>query len=73
MPYLDDELKSTGGEWDEWPFELFDDNDIITWLYSGFYIDSNHNYHFSHWREEQFYMDCCIGNDTHEEQEEEEN
>ncbi len=43
--------------WDSWPFDLFDDMDIITFLYSEFYLTEDHPYHFSHWREEQFYCE----------------
>ena len=40
---------------DEWVFDLFDDMDIITCLYSDMYLDANHSYHFSHWMDQQFY------------------
>ncbi|MGF6989738.1 transcriptional regulator with XRE-family HTH domain [Lachnospiraceae bacterium PM6-15] len=43
--------------WDEWIFDLFDDADILTYLYSDYYLDSDHNYHFDHWFECQFYAD----------------
>jgi hypothetical protein len=38
-------------------FDLFDDMDIISCLYSDVYLDSDHSYHFSHWDDQQFYMD----------------
>jgi len=41
---------------DEWPFELFDDMDIVTWLYSDFYLTDDHNYSFCHWFDQQFYI-----------------
>ena len=41
----------------EWVFDLFGDMDLITFLYSDYYLDSKHPYHFSHWTEQQFYMD----------------
>lgn len=41
--------------WDEWAFDLFDDMDVVTCLYSGDDIDQNHIYHFEHWKTEQFY------------------
>ena len=41
--------------WDSWPFDLFGDMDIITFLYSNLYLDKNHSYHFNHWQEEQFH------------------
>lgn len=40
-----------------WAFDLFDDMDIITFLYSDEYLDSDHPYHFSHWNDQQFYME----------------
>lgn len=39
----------------DWVFDLFDDMDIISFLYSDIYLDSNHPYHFSHWTDQQFY------------------
>ncbi len=41
--------------WDEWVFDIFDDMDVVTCLYSGIYLDSDHTYHFDHWLERQFY------------------
>lgn len=41
--------------WSDWPFDLFDDMDIITFLYSDWYLEKSHNYHFEHWQEAQFY------------------
>lgn len=41
--------------WADWPFDLFDDMDIVTFLYSGHYLDKGHPYHFNHWQEAQFY------------------
>ena len=35
----------------EWLFEILDDMDIITCLYSDFYIDRDHMYHFQNWNE----------------------
>lgn len=42
--------------WNEWAFDLFDDADIVTWLYSDFYVPEDNCYHFCHWKENQFYM-----------------
>lgn len=39
----------------EWVFDLFGDMDIISFLYSDIYLDSDHPYHFSHWADKQFY------------------
>ena len=43
--------------WDEWIFDIFDDMDIVTLLYSNRYLTTENIYHFDHWAEEQFYMD----------------
>ena len=40
-----------------WMFDLFGDMDLISFLYSNKYLDSDHPYHFSHWSEQQFYTD----------------
>lgn len=40
---------------EDWPFDLFDDMDIVTWLYSNNYLTKDNIYHFDHWAEEQFY------------------
>lgn len=42
---------------EEWVFDLFDDMDIISFLYSNVYLPPDHPYHFSHWTERQFYTD----------------
>ena len=44
-------------ELDDWVFDLFDDIDIITCLYSDKYLDNDHPYHFDRWSERQFYKD----------------
>lgn len=41
----------------DWVFDLFDDEDIITFLYSDQYLTEEHPFHFSHWNDQQFYMD----------------
>ena len=40
---------------DDWLFDLFDDMDIVTFLYSNVYITPDHSYHYIHWDEPQFY------------------
>ena len=45
------------GDFEEWVFDLFDDMDIISFLYSNVYLDSDDTYHFSHWGDQQFYTD----------------
>lgn len=42
-------------EMDQWAFELFDDMDVVTCLYSDYYLTQEHCYHFDHWTKEQFY------------------
>ena len=39
----------------DWVFDLFDDTDILQFLYSDVYLKPNHPYHFSHWSDQQFY------------------
>lgn len=51
----DDHLYSDWSDWYNWPFNIFDDMDIITFLYSDLYLEKNHDYHFEHWQEAQFY------------------
>ena len=40
---------------EDWPFDLFDDMDIVTSLYSNNYLTKDNIYHFDHWAEDQFY------------------
>lgn len=51
----EDDLECLYDNWQEWPFDLFDDMDIVTCLYSDWYLEEDHPYHFVHWREEQFF------------------
>ena len=41
--------------WDEWAFDLFEDMDVVTCLYSGDYLTPDHIYHFEHWGDYQFH------------------
>lgn len=41
----------------DWEFNMFDDMDIVTCLYSNMYLNEEHCYHFVHWNEQQFYTD----------------
>ena len=50
-------LEEDDGDFEEWVFDLFDDMDIISFLYSDVYLDSDDTYHFSHWGDQQFYTD----------------
>jgi DNA-binding XRE family transcriptional regulator len=49
-----DDMESYGN-WASWAFDIFDDMDIVTFLYSGEYLDNSHPYHFEHWMAAQFY------------------
>jgi transcriptional regulator with XRE-family HTH domain len=42
---------------ENWVFDMFDDMDIITFLYSDVYLAKDHPFHFEHWGDQQFYMD----------------
>ena len=42
-------------QWDQWIFDIFDDMDLLTWLYSDIYLDNDNVYHFDHWLKRQFY------------------
>ncbi len=46
-----------GEAYTDWVFDLFGDEDILTFLYSDIYLSSDHSYHFSHWDEQNFFMD----------------
>lgn len=52
---FDDDEKCGNDE--DWIFDLFDDMDIITYLYSDCNLEEEHPYHFSHWADRQFYTD----------------
>ena len=41
---------------DDWMFDLFDDMDIITYLYSDYCVTEGETYHFDNWSKEQFYI-----------------
>ena len=50
QPYFD-KLEDKN-EWKEWIYDLFDDEDIITFLYADLFIlEPDHAYHFNRWRE----------------------
>lgn len=44
-------------DFNEWIFDLFDDMDLISFLYSDVHLETDHPYHFAHWPEQQFYTD----------------
>ena len=45
----------TNNNMSAWIFDLFDDMDIVTFLYSDIYLTNDNPYHYSHWDEEQFF------------------
>ncbi len=44
----------------DWVFDLFDDMDIVTFLYSDCNLDGEHPYHFTHWNDQQFHMNLKV-------------
>lgn len=60
MECMSDEMEACGIEGAEdareWIFDLFEDMDIVTCLYSHDHLSAEHNYHFDHWMEEQFFV-----------------
>lgn len=56
LPRIPEEEEYDNLIWDTWPFDLFDDKNLITSLYSDmFYLTPEDIYHFNRWWEEQFY------------------
>jgi len=44
-------------DWDGWIYDIFDDKDIITFLYSDLFIlTPTDTYHFDNWFKQQFYI-----------------
>lgn len=39
----------------DWLYDLFDDCDIVTCLYSDIWLPEDNTYHFAHWGEKKFY------------------
>lgn len=52
---LELEEREIDDEWREWIFDLFVDMDIVSFLYSNYFLTSDNEYHFDNWKEEQFY------------------
>ena len=61
MDSMYNEMKSEGINGldmrNEWAFEMFGDIDIITFLFSGFFIDDEESYHFDNWSNRQFFIE----------------
>lgn len=48
----------------EWVFDLFKDMDVVTFLYSGMYLTSEHGYHFDNWCKAQFFVNHKLPEST---------
>ena len=57
IPNLPPEYDEEFTGWDSWAFDLFDDMDVVTCLYSDNYLTDDSSYHFSNWLKSQFYCD----------------
>ena len=44
-------------DWDDWIYDLFSDDDVITYLYSDRYVKPDEVYHFDHWTDDSFFME----------------
>lgn len=60
MESMQQEMEDSGvsglDQLDDWVFDLFEDMDIVTYLYSDHYLTSDDAYHFDHWADEQFFL-----------------
>lgn len=60
MECMSSEMESIGiddlDELNDWAFNLFDDMDIVTFLYSNRFLAEDNIYHFDHWSDKQFYV-----------------
>ncbi len=54
---MDSDDMESYSNWDSWAFDIFDDMDIVTFLYTDTYLDNSHPYHFDHWLDTQFYCE----------------
>ena len=52
----DSTLNAENG-WKEWVYDLLEDADAATYLYSNDYLSQDHDYHFSHWLDEIIHDD----------------
>lgn len=41
--------------WDGWIYDIFNDNDLIIFLYSDMYLTNDDTYHFDNWLKNQFF------------------
>ena len=52
---IEEENLENDNNWGDWVYDIFDDMDVRTMLYSNWYVSEGNCYHFSHWLENQFY------------------
>ena len=56
-----DELGITyDSDWKNWIFDLFEDEDLITYLYNDYYLVNDDTYHFDHWQEKRFWQESSV-------------
>lgn len=60
------ELDETA-EGTDWVFDLFEDDDLIFFLYSDQYLTEDDPYHFANWNEQQFYTGAIAPENREEE------
>jgi len=52
-----DEDKDVFTSWDTWVYDIFDDMDLVTFLYSDlFTLTPDDTYHFDNWLKQQFFV-----------------
>ncbi len=42
-------------DWDDWIYDLFEDQDMNMFLYGDWYVEKDNLYHFDHWMDRQFW------------------
>ena len=52
---IEEENITRESRWQEWVYDLLEDMDVVTYLYSDLYLSEDEAYHFSRWKEWQFY------------------
>lgn len=56
-PKQDEDIDNILNYDSEWIFDMFDDGDIITFLYSNYYLNEDHPFHFKYWGDRCFYLE----------------
>ena len=60
MDCMSVEMEAAGIDLDtrgDWAFDLFDDTDILIFLFSDFYLTESATYHFDNWSNRQFFIE----------------